>query len=383
MGTIRFLLALSVVINHSVPFFGMTMVGGKLAVQAFFVISGFYMSLILHEKYPAGAGGTWLFYSNRFLRIYPIYWAVLSIPIVGFIALFCAEHLLTLFLNRYLPAVAPAEAFWELSADKIAFLVVTNISLVGMDLSYFLRFDLAHLAFTDSWRLHQPSPASFYLVPQAWSLAIEVLVYAIAPFIFRRSVRFLFAILVLSFAIRTAAFDAGYDYDPWNYRFFPFELGLFVAGSLLYRFYRAAPRLVERSAAGYLSLGLGIASIIGYPFVPPIAGSLLGFERREFLFLATFMICVPAIFALSRTWKLDRWIGELSYPIYLCHLLVVQACNGRFGWEGVNPIAGSVVISIILATAVETPLDRFRQARIRRRARLEPATGLPIPAGHA
>ena len=47
----------------------MTLVGGKLAMQAFFV--GFYMSLILNEKYPATRSGNLLFYGNRFLRIYP------------------------------------------------------------------------------------------------------------------------------------------------------------------------------------------------------------------------------------------------------------------------------------------------------------------------
>ena len=77
MGLIRFLLAMSVVAAHSAPILGSTLVGGKIAVQSFFLISGFYISLILNEKYPAGLQGNLLFYGNRFLRIYPIYWAVL------------------------------------------------------------------------------------------------------------------------------------------------------------------------------------------------------------------------------------------------------------------------------------------------------------------
>lgn len=348
------------------------MVGGKLAVQGFFVISGFYMSLILNEKYPAGAGGSWLFYSNRFLRIYPIYWAILTVSVALFATIFFAEYFVPTLFHSYfhnLTAVGPAQRFWELSVDKILFLVGTNVGLFGMDVGYFLRFDLAHLAFTKNWSLNQPHPSDLYFIPQAWSLAIEVSVYVIAPFIFRRSVGFLFALFFFSFALRTYVFDAGYKYDPWDYRFFPFEFGLFLAGALLYRLYRTAPQVVHHRAVGWLSLSVCIASIIAYQFVPATAqsdGSLFGFERREWLFLAPFAMCLPATFALSKSWKFDRWVGELSYPIYLCHLIVVQACNGKFGWQGVKPIIGSVIVAIALTISLEVPLNRIRQARTRR-----------------
>lgn len=51
MGLIRILLAISVIIAHTESILGFNMVGGTLAVQAFFIISGFYMALILSEKY--------------------------------------------------------------------------------------------------------------------------------------------------------------------------------------------------------------------------------------------------------------------------------------------------------------------------------------------
>ena len=55
MGTIRLLLALAVlIIMHSDPPHGLHMIGGAAAVQGFYVISGFYMALVLNEKYPRG-----------------------------------------------------------------------------------------------------------------------------------------------------------------------------------------------------------------------------------------------------------------------------------------------------------------------------------------
>ena len=48
MGLLRLILAISVVIWHSSPIFGISLVGGQAAVQAFYIISGFYMALILN-----------------------------------------------------------------------------------------------------------------------------------------------------------------------------------------------------------------------------------------------------------------------------------------------------------------------------------------------
>ncbi|MDH6355821.1 peptidoglycan/LPS O-acetylase OafA/YrhL [Dysgonomonas sp. PH5-45] len=86
MGIIRLLLAISVVINHSTAIFGCRLVGGAVAVQAFYIISGFYMAMILTEKY-VGKGSYKLFISNRFLRLYPIYWAILLVVILYSVSL--------------------------------------------------------------------------------------------------------------------------------------------------------------------------------------------------------------------------------------------------------------------------------------------------------
>src|SRR5262245_37870067 len=79
MGLFRFLLALSVIAAHTkpaptiFPFFGGE---GVTPVLLFFVISGFYMAMIVEEKY---ASNLQEFYENRFLRLFPIYWTLLGI----------------------------------------------------------------------------------------------------------------------------------------------------------------------------------------------------------------------------------------------------------------------------------------------------------------
>jgi peptidoglycan/LPS O-acetylase OafA/YrhL len=357
MGLIRFLLAMAVVAAHSAPVLGLTLVGGKIAVQSFFVISGFYISLILNEKYPAGTRGTLLFYGNRFLRIYPIYWAILLLT--------AGAGTAVLLLFGWHSFVSNVSSLTKgFAADKLLFLIASNVGILGIDLSSFMRFDLPHLAFTANWTAYKPQPSYLYLVPQAWSLSIEILVYAIAPFLFRRSIGLLAALLIASFAARTVAYDAGLKFDPWDYRFFPFEFGLFVTGSLLYRAYRSVQGF-RIPTVGWTSLVIGVTGILLYPLLPQITYPVVGFPCTEVVFLAAFSLCIPGIFALSKNWRIDRWLGELSYPIYLCHLFVIMACNGRFGWGALKPAIGTVLLAAVLTVLLEIPLDRLRQRRFK------------------
>jgi peptidoglycan/LPS O-acetylase OafA/YrhL len=82
MGLLRFLLAVSVILNHAGLLYGFGFVGGSTAVEAFFIISGFYITLILNEKYIKANNSYKLFITNRFLRLYPFYWIVLILSLL-------------------------------------------------------------------------------------------------------------------------------------------------------------------------------------------------------------------------------------------------------------------------------------------------------------
>jgi peptidoglycan/LPS O-acetylase OafA/YrhL len=127
MGIIRLLLALSVVAAHTTSFFGVHLVGGKVAVQAFYIISGFYMSLILNEKYLGKTGSYKLFITNRFLRIFPIFWTVLVL-----VALFSA---LLLILGHGGGSLQPYINYFsngnDMNIPAIFLLVVSNLFFSG------------------------------------------------------------------------------------------------------------------------------------------------------------------------------------------------------------------------------------------------------------
>ena len=77
MGFLRLLLALSVLLTHDTQG-AFKLIDGDAAVQCFFAISGFYMALVLGERYGDVRG----FYFNRALRLFPTYWAVVLLTIV-------------------------------------------------------------------------------------------------------------------------------------------------------------------------------------------------------------------------------------------------------------------------------------------------------------
>ena len=70
--------------------------------------------------------------------------------------------------------------------------------------------------------------------------------------------------------------------------------------------------------------------------------------------------------------KLDRYIGELSYPVYISHFLVVSCLTG-LGWrEGYVAVPVTIVVST-LYHLIDRPVDSFRHKwatgprRVRRR----------------
>ena len=94
MGLLRLLLASIVLASHAqaAPVYS-----GIMAVECFFVISGFYMQMLLRETYHPGRKleerqPWWLrFYMSRALRIFIPYWTVLLL--IGCLMLLQHKHI--------------------------------------------------------------------------------------------------------------------------------------------------------------------------------------------------------------------------------------------------------------------------------------------------
>jgi peptidoglycan/LPS O-acetylase OafA/YrhL len=355
MGTFRFLLALAVAIDHANGLFGNRMISGLFAVQSFYVVSGFLIAHILTRKYPDTREGLWLFYSNRALRIFIPYWTVLAVTVLASLfAWFAVGNAFNIgpWLTR----------FSALDASAQAFLILANLLISGQDLSLWLVVDGGRLSFAFNALTDPRTAIAFNIVTPAWTVALELIFYAIAPFLVRRRTAVLLVIFVAVQFSRFYCYRAGFYNSALDYRFFPFELALFVLGILSHRLYLSIEQLVSDRAAVIVTGILGV-SVVLYPQ----SRYLLDHQYQYYLLVS---FALPFLFVFTRRRALDGFMGELSYPIYLVHWPVQQFVSGLTdpavpfgGWYSVCSVGLSLVAALVLARMVVAPLERWRARR--------------------
>ncbi len=360
MGILRFILALSVVIAHATAIFGCSIVGSQVAVQSFYIISGFYMSLILNEKYIKENNSYWLFLSNRFLRLYPIYWCVLLLTLLYAIALAGyskGEHLSSLGIY--------VTYFNSMGFGSFALLLFSNVFIFFQDVILFLGFDSSsgNLFFTSNFQNTNPALYRFILLPQAWTIALEMSFYFIAPFIVKREIKVVILLMIVSLLIRFMISNNGLDHDPWSYRFFPSELVFFLLGNLSYRSYKKIHPLKIKS----LYLNLIFCTLILFT----MSYEWLVFPFKMFWYFFCFFVSIPFVFEASKRWKWDAMMGELSYPIYISHLFILTLLYyfpfGKGNQWGITLSITTLLFSILLNAFVAKPIEAFRQKRLKKR----------------
>ena len=153
MGTLRFILAMSVAYGHAGDFLGFPLVPGDTAVQSFYAVSGFYMALVLNEKYRPGSSTYSLFISNRFLRLFPVYATVVCL------ILLLAFAISFFSWAKELPFVTQWRLLDRLDWPSALFLITSQIVMWGQDLYLFLTVKNGSLAF---WPDFHTAPQPVY-----------------------------------------------------------------------------------------------------------------------------------------------------------------------------------------------------------------------------
>jgi peptidoglycan/LPS O-acetylase OafA/YrhL len=343
MGMLRLSLAISVLFAHTAKPNWYTGLGGELAVECFFLISGFYMSRIFSTAYKSKRN----FYINRALRILPIYYFVLLATILQLVIF----TILEIGENFNWP---------NTRSEYLAFL--PNISIFGSDWIQFFNSTsegLSQVGISEG----VGSASKFLLIAPAWTLGLEFTFYLIVPFISRLSKRDLTLLVIFLFAVRILYWNLGYSQDPWSYRFIIFELPIFFLGVLAEKVkssHRHYPKFSSRAVysfvfAFYFSLGLTIqhTSI-----------------KYVFLLVATISFTL-VVLIFSKNEDRDRKIGELSYPLYLCHILIISSSAAileKFGFFVANHSRGYfeilvLVLSLLAAKillGLASPVEKIR-----------------------
>src|SRR6267378_355780 len=195
MGILRILLALSVIAEHSTGFLGNKLVGGPTAVQSFYLMSGFYMALVLNGKYNF-PGSYRPFIVQRLLRLYPVYVLVVLATLAW---AWAGYH------STGIPYTNAASWFSsDIGLPAKILLVISHIMLIGQDaVSFFVLSGTPLALHYAPHALYAANPAwNYLLVPQAWSISVELIFYALAPFLVRMSVRRQVLFVAITMALR-------------------------------------------------------------------------------------------------------------------------------------------------------------------------------------
>ncbi|TFW33246.1 acyltransferase family protein [Massilia horti] len=349
MGFLRTFLAITVVFAHSPWNGGLMFVGGQNAVQLFYIVSGFLIAHVIRTN-PV-YGDPFKFYLNRALRLYPIYLVVAVITLGA----------------RVLTSPKFFEFYHDIPTAAATMLVFSNLFLFGQDWLMFAGVSNNEVVFATDYRQSDCHLYTGLLVPQAWTLGVELSFYAMAPFILRNRT-LLLSLLAASLAIRCAliAWGPGAN-DPWTYRFFPAELSLFLFGALanqfLLPFWKKFLASTKHDALPAWATVLLIASFASY-FLIPVDENI-----KRIAMYAIFLTLLPLAFLYQKASRLDKAIGELGYPIYIGHMLVTMSFGAWAVKHGISdPLVttlGNVVFSVgfayVLNWFVGSPMERIRE----------------------
>lgn len=356
MGSLRLLLAFCVIISHSHSIFGYTGIGGN-AVPAFFIISGFYMHLVLATKYK-GIKNIWLFYSNRFLRLFPAYWVVILLVVV--LSKLPSSKFQELDRILYLAQNAISRAT-DCSAASIA-AAIPNLFMVGSDIVRLYAIDLTTNTLsilrdgntvTNTFR----DLSDYLILPPIWSLGVELVFYALVPLAVLLRTRFL--IILFIGLLHTQLEISQGSTAAWRHLPSVYNLCYFVLGMMVYRFFAVRFVQLPKWILCVLACVPFVISLVPFTWIiPPI-------HMGVWVVWLLYAITLPALFTLSHRWTWDRRIGDLSYPVYLCHWLFAWPSAAEYGNLGAFvAFVLSILVAWLIVKFIDDPIQIFRQKRV-------------------
>lgn len=311
MGAYRLLLAILVAISHAgIGVFGYNQ--GSVAVISFFLLSGFVMTGLVKRYY-----NDWRlipeFYLDRISKLFPQF---LFYILCVLVALY-----FTRFNTPFLSDVTP---------------INICLNILMLPLGIYMYDDLG----------------GCLLIPQAWSLGLEVSFYLLIPFILTiGGFRIAF---VSSLSVFLCAYFGIIHTEFFGFRLLPGTLFIFLCGSMIFE---------NRKHA--LLIGPIILIWVG-------AFLLFIFTKNNYMkeVLLGFVVGLPIVWLLRNQKvprEIDEWMGNMSYGVFLNHFLIIWGMQKLFGWHNFDSIKliamllASVIFSMVTFMLVEKPILKLRR----------------------
>lgn len=343
MGTLRTLLAITVVLSHT---YGHIFLGGRLAVQMFYIISGFLISYILVEA--NSYENKKKFYFNRFLRLFPAYYFVSIITLLFFIYLYLIGK--DTFFS----------SFYNIDIYGKIYFVITNFLILGQDIAFFTGVKNGIFQPMINYSDSEIIIYNGLISSVTWTLSLEIMFYLIAPFIIKNRI-VLFIILFLSIILRVILIYIGVGLEGgFTYRFFPNEIALFIIGALSHQIIKPFYLRFKKETLDKISNLFTIIFVIFclvFALIPNI-------HISTFFMIGLLIILLPLIFHFQNIHSWDSLIGQYSYPIYICHFLVIvmitQLNIQNIYFYSISVLIFTIIFAHITIKLVTSSVEEFR-----------------------
>lgn len=334
---LRGVCALTILFYHSKDIFheGSFFQHGYLAVDVFFILSGFVIALTYEQRLWNGGHASEFLY-NRANRLFPTYWLGAALNIVLFIAMAASGFL------------AAGDSWWMIWL----FIPLTTLLLIP---DYITPDGVLYPAMDSV----------------AWSLFAEWGAYIAYGFgLFRWKTPALLMLAVSGWAIMTVAgYHTGTAWCTGAHRPTLFTWGIlrcvsaFAAGVVIYRVHTHAlfERLPVVSTEILLAAWVAIAVIPTYTATPTLDAIIV-------IILCPILVCL-LVRSDHKAPAYCKRLGALSYPLYVVHpgIMLVAVYTPVFGLShGPRPLNAVLVVGLCigLAWALSEVVARISRRRV-------------------
>ncbi len=332
IDAMRGVAAIFVVIGHAATFFDLDYIPRFwLAVDLFFLISGYVLGAIYEPRFRAGLSVR-AFMIARLLRLYPLYLLGLAIGLLS-------------------GGIALALGKGQLSAPEFAIASITGLVMLP----------------SPTWAAED---SLFPLNFPAWSLFFELCANLVLALCWRRLTQPVLVAIVALSAIGIAVSGSTGNGEGWSSVWWGFpRVGFsFFLGVLLQRWGAERPRRAPSRAAWLVVAGVVLLLAVALPdaFLFDLLTIGMAFPLLVW-FAAAIEPPRPAIAAA---------LGALSYPLYVIHvplLSIVTRGLVFFGqrpealapWLGFATVALLCIAALWLDRAYDGPVRRFASTRLK------------------
>jgi peptidoglycan/LPS O-acetylase OafA/YrhL len=294
---------------------------GWMGVDLFFVLSGFLITGILLEQ-RGKAGYFRTFYARRVLRIVPVYVAFLGFslyvaPVVG----------------ASTEAAAVALRHWQ----AWYWTYLANVML--------LLHPAAHTAYAPTHLWSLAIEEQFYL---CWPLAVWLL----SP---RAIAKVALACIVGAELARIAVVMFGARGEV-NYLLLPTRMDTLAVGAFLACAVRD-PRILETVRKCQVPVALGAVMLLGVTVY--LTHGIDPYQPLPQLYALPAVAALSGVLVLAATqpgtvfaWAPLRFLGRVSYGMYLWHVLVLSTLLAHTRWLAPRLVGGSYLVSDLASVAV-------------------------------